>query len=173
MVTAEATTIEDLELKNKFKKFLINSTKLFAKQYNTKVEVSTLSEKAQKITELMNDMDRDFGCGRKNVADIISLVIGEPVVIVQEEGYVQRRAGACVVLLEKSQDHGHNYKLGEPLVYYGEAEYLLKMSGSIGNNPGAKKQYMRPATEDEIETFVEKVPIVKVKFHFPYIEAMA
>ena len=168
----EPTTIEDLELQNKFKKFVVNSTKLFSKQFESPAEKIKLSDKAKKITGLMNDQNRDFGCGRKNVADIISLIIGEPIIITVDDRYFERRAGACIVPLDN--ENGHNYKVGDPILYYSDSsDCCLKMNGQKGNHPGNSKRNLRPATEAEIETFVEKFPVNKIRIHFSFLEAMA
>lgn len=140
----------------KFTAFIKKATKEFSEANNNEApqDTSHLSPKAKLITSYMNDKSRDFGCGRENVAGLISLVIDEPIIISggDSKSWIPV-LGACIVM--KSNESGHNYRnLPALIVNPTVNDYLLKDTGKWGNHPETPLENVRAATDIEIESFV-------------------
>lgn len=140
----------------KFTAFIKKATKKFSEvNCVAPQDTSNLSPKAKLITGFMNDRSRDFGCGRENVAGLISLVIDEPIIISGGDSPSWIPVlGACIVM--KTDKSEHNYRdLPALIVNPTVTDYLLKDTGKWGNHPETPVQNVRAATDIEIESFVK------------------
>lgn len=110
--------------------------------------VTAPSERAQKLAALIEKSD-DLGCKRDTVAEILSLVIGEPLPFSGKKDVVPVR---WAVIVPRENPNGHNYPLGTPCVLGNTRNGAIKFDGKElrGTFLPSDRAAMRPATGEEI-----------------------
>lgn len=62
-----------------------------------------------------------------------------------------------VVLVPLGNDNGHNYSLGKPCCNFRDGDMFMKPNGELGDRLTRTRNLIRPATDDEVVTFVRKL----------------
>jgi membrane peptidoglycan carboxypeptidase len=119
-------------------------TKADCKYYPNK-----LSDKAERVQEIVH---RNFGCERVAVANLMSIILEEPIVAEREESY----PGIGVAVVFTENPNSHSYSCGEVHIATGSSGAIRK-DGEEGNQaPYAYPKAWRYATEEEIRAAFEK-----------------
>lgn len=125
--------------------------------------------KPEKLSKKANDIRRiiiasDFGCKKRSVASLFSVLLGEEILIADE---VNDRIsgtgnydGALIVPTGNSNDH--DYEIGVPCITEKGASYCVKLSGITGNHLTTRKSELRVATTKEIIETAKKLAIKSV-----------
>jgi hypothetical protein len=109
------------------------------------------SEKAIKIEQCLKT--NNFNGKEEDLAKIISLIIGEEIII-NDNKKVSFEKGVMIVPL--ISDNGHNYPLDFPVLMCNSSQIGIRSDGISGNNMTVQKNSIRPATKEEIYKFFEE-----------------
>jgi hypothetical protein len=112
---------------------------------------SIKSEKAIKIKQCLET--NNFNGKEEDLAKIISLIIGEEIII-NDNKKVSFEKGVMIVPL--IFDNVHNYPLGFPVLMCNSSQIGIRSDGISGNNMTVQKNSIRPATKEEIYKFFEE-----------------
>ena len=122
---------------------------------------TTITDKAQKISELLARLGFD-----KPMFELMSLVIGEELPYLSQ-GNISLKAGSMCVVLKKNGTH--DYEVGKTVFIGNEGDRGVGYNGTKGNRlplrpDEIKDNYIRLATEDEIELFLKKCDWSVIKY---------
>jgi hypothetical protein len=134
---------------------------LFLNPAAVKKTVPKLSAKAQAVLDTI--IKEDFGCNRKKVINLMSVVLGEKLPIPTNDDSSNRPSDGQVIVVLKEVD-SHNYTVGQPyMVAYADDYYLMDANGKVGNQGptdyGEEQGYWRFATPTEVKAFVSKMNV--------------
>ena len=134
--------------------------------YNKTKRPGSKAKQSEKVSAIAAIIERsDFGCQKKNVAELISAVIGEPIVV--NEKAVNLRNMVIVALNHKPEDNrtGDKLPLNKPLLAIdGDGQSVFDADGKqyehthryFSLHYGDPKAW-RFATDKEVETFFKTV----------------
>ena len=144
----------------------VRDAALQARAYMEKVRKtphSGLNEKQEKILGLMDAHGEGMGCREIAVRELLEVLTDAPVGAFKKtrKTYSDRFCMGLIVV-PLGNPNSHNYTVGQPCMYY-ESGRALKPNGDLGNllpvefRPSG--DYIRNATDEEINAFAEKVSI--------------
>ncbi len=122
---------------------------------------SKQTEKAVKLSKLLGSLVDLKKTDKATMAELVSVLSGEDVVIEAEEDVEFRPITALVLTKLNTTDAKHNYETEKVLISIGDGTAVTP-EGTIGNFIPKKRSIMRPATEAEIDA-MPKVQLEKLK----------
>lgn len=128
--------------------------KLTTTWYSKYQPPTPLSQKAQVIrSSLLEGAGSSFSYSEAALlGKMFGTVLGENIEL--SDDVVKYKQGVVIVPL--SNDNSHTYKLNEPCICY-TGDMFLRQDGGIGNHMSSKLSAFRPATKDEIVTFLSEI----------------
>lgn len=144
-------------LKENLPKLADELYQLTEKWASKRLKPSDLSERAQEIIVVLNDMHSWTETGKKDLAKLASAIIGEPVPY--KSNSVRFTVG--IVIVPVGNDNGHDYDLNEPCIcrYVADSSTnrFVKMNGTSGNNLTTNPSLLRIATREEVGTLLQGI----------------
>lgn len=132
-------------------------------------KIVKLSEKGQKIQDLVNT--RNFGCKSELVAKTMSILLDEEILPPKEQEPNGPAWGLFTVVVPLSNPNSHSYTIGVPYMAVHASVpsgNMISSGGYQGNNMSQILGSVRPATDEEIGIFVDK--LVEGAFHLTTFE---
>lgn len=144
----------------------------------------TLSPKAQKIQDYLNggdDDERPFGCQIMNVADLMSVLLDEPLKVTDpdyEEAYVKRINLVQFGMVQSGMDAENLADDRTYLVTALEGDgnqdaEALEGDGTMHGDVDCEEDQLSPATDAQIREFINDMTDMQVRGRFGFLEALA
>lgn len=145
-------------LEKSFVSYLCERTEEFSRinGYNIEKEDNDLSDKGKKLLKIIED--NDFNCQKKAVIELLSCLIGEKIPFTVGNEKIREIMFSVVVPLHK-QIGSHNYAIDSPVLCLSRGRGFPKENSvkDTGNVMTSFKEYLRPATKEEIIDLVEQI----------------
>lgn len=114
------------------------------------------SSKVKRIEAVLEKWAPQMGGTTLMLSELMSELLGEKVATTTKMGLEY-----LTMVVPTKNTNGHDYTLGEAVLHvpaYGK-DVCIRSGGSHGNHIGVAVDQLRPATEEEIDAFFEKVPV--------------
>lgn len=148
-------------LRTQIKAILRRDTKAFAKKLAEPAAASKLSPKAQAIMECLRT--KDFGTYKEALRSILSIALGEELPSLKEASTMFVNCGFLAVVATTNKFSAHEYHTdGQvaarlPGFNFDYTDQFVKQSGRIGAHMTSDIREFRPATDEEISNYVDKL----------------
>ncbi len=166
-------------LRAQIKAVLKRDTALFAKKLTEPVAGSKLSPKAQAVFDCLKN--KDFGAYREPLRLMMALALGEELPSLKEASTLYLNCGFIAIVATSNKFTGHEYHVdGQvaarlPAFNFEYSDQFVKQSGRIGSHMTADVREFRPATNEEIDNYVNKLTedtMIYLNKHVVILEAL-
>lgn len=148
------------KLRAQLKTILKRDTAAFIKRISSPDSGPKLSAKVKAVQEILRT--KDFGTMKESLRNIMSIVLGEEIPSVKEGSTYYNDCGFIAMMATSDKVSQHEYHLGQvaakvPGIEYSYSDQFLKQSGRIGGHMTSDVSEVRPATDAEIDAYVDKL----------------
>lgn len=148
------------KLRANLKFTLKRDTAVFIKKLAEPSGGSKLSDKAMAVFNVLKT--KDFGNAKEPLRSLMSILLAEELPSLKEASTLYNDVGFIAVVPIADTASSHEYHKDQtaaklPGFEYGYTDQFVKQSGRIGGHMPTDLREFRPAKDDEIDTYVDKL----------------